>query len=334
MARGKSKKPPRKTKADFESKEEALACSSGGGNIGPLAGITAVVILIIAILLRPLAPNASPKPAAIENLTVDIADWTPSDSPASETKVLADPPAESEPIAKGFSIAAFHNIDETPAKKEDLIHYLRYDDGYTVCLRKEDLEFDDFGVWELKQAKLKYLEHIANHAPHWIAESPLSRKATCRILTLTHEEHAGMEKFMNVIKQDNKEEIVNFTLDKQNNASEHRTIVCLSRLVDLMVDQTSTPAFRELWYTWTNEGTTVKEDAEAESVRAIAFGWQNQHDKSTPFHFYVNGPLKTWIRPTSRPGEKGTMPLGKKEKKASLVVRKNPCPVQDSMALI
>lgn len=215
-----------------------------------------------------------------------------------------------------------------------MIHYLRYDDGYTVCLRKRDLEYDEFGVWELKQAKLQYLETIANDASHWIAESPLAYEATCRILTLTHEDFAGIESFMNVMKQNDKDAILKFTLDKQNDASEFRTIVCLSRLGDLMVDQTPTYEYQALRQTWAQVGVQAKQNTEAAPSKTIAFGWNAKKDKDTDFHYYENGPFSSWIRPTSRPGEKGTMPLGKKEKKASLVVRKNPCPVSDSMELI
>jgi len=60
-----------------------------------------------------------------------------------------------------------------------------------------------------------------------------------------------------------------------------------SHLVDLMVDGTPTPAFQGFAHLERQGTTAAKEqDAEAESVRAIVFGWQNQHDKSTPcFHY-------------------------------------------------
>lgn len=231
-------------------------------------------------------------------------------------------------------MAAFHNTDDYPVKKEDLIHYLRYDDGYTVCLEKEDLEYDEYGVWELKQAKLQYLETIANHKPHWIAESPLAYKATCRILSLTHEDFDGLDKFMDVMRHNDTEEILKFSLEKQNDASEFRTIVCLSRLTDLMVDQTKTPEFLELKRSWAYTGVAAKEATEAAPAGLISYGWTAKKAKDSSFHYYQNGPFTTWIRPTSRPLEKGTRPLGKKEKKASLVVRKNPCSVKDSMPLI
>ena len=238
-----------------------------------------------------------------------------------------------EPLP-GFHINAFHDIDTVPPNKEDLLHYLVYDDGYSVCLRKDDLDRDEYGVWHLKQTKLAYLEYIANHEAHWMAESPLVRHATCRILTLVHDDFEAVDQLMQVMKRNDKEEIVNFTLDKVNDASEFRTIVCLSRLTDHMVNQELTPEFQQLKYSWGVDGMAAKESAEHEKPRLISQGWTAKPDTASSFHYYENGSYSTWIRPTVRPGEMGTMPLGKPEKKASLVVRKNPCPLENSKPLL
>lgn len=347
MARGKGKKTPSKGSKRKIFKEEnnvSKAPSNGSNNLGPLAGtIAALFILLVAIFWRPTneTPTSSTYQSAdatVENVTMEASNEVPvNESAKVEKEPEIETPVQPE-STPGFYMNAFHDIDTFPPNKEDLLHYLKYDDGYAVCLRKEDLQdLDEYGVWDLKKTKLQYLEYIANDEAHWIAESPLTRHATCRILTLIHDDYDAVNKFRNVMQRGNKDEIVNFTLDKVNDASEFRTTVCLSRLADHMVinQEELTPEFQQLKYNWAVDGTAAKEIAEKEKPRLIAHGWTAKSDKASSFHYYVNGPShSSWIRPTVRPGEMGTVPRGKHEKKASLVVRKNPCPLQNSKPLL
>jgi hypothetical protein len=43
-------------------------------------------------------------------------------------------PVQPESTPPCFYMNVFHDIDTFPPKKEDLLHYLKYDDGYAVCL--------------------------------------------------------------------------------------------------------------------------------------------------------------------------------------------------------
>lgn len=182
--RGKGKKIPSRGKRKIFSKEEndvPKAPSNGSNNLGPVAGIAALFILIVAIFWRP-TPSSSTYQSAdatVENVTMEASNEVPvNESAKVEKEPEIETPVQPE-STPGFYMNAFHDVDTFPTNKEDLLHYLKYDDGYAVCLRKEDLQdLDEYGVWDLKKTKLQYLEYIANDEAHWIAESHLTRHDT------------------------------------------------------------------------------------------------------------------------------------------------------------
>ena len=74
MARGKGKKTPSKGKRKT-AKEENETSSSSSSNLGPLAGVVALVILIVAIFLRPSSNETTSsyqsQDAIVENVTME-----------------------------------------------------------------------------------------------------------------------------------------------------------------------------------------------------------------------------------------------------------------------
>lgn len=305
-----------------------------------LFGLSTVAIAILAALFATVwSPNASSSTASnrivIENTT---------NNKVGDTLVKDARPAKNE-----VSIAMFHSLTEKTSQKNSLVQYLHYDDGYVVCLEEKDLVLDRQGVWKLKQAKLNYLDKIATSPTHWMIQEGLPTLeqqpvSTCRIMTLTHEDFDGVELLHNVLGKDDSA-IFDFSLAKQNNASEYRTHACLLRLLDTVLKQTKTmlPQTTELAtrirYDVSVAAVAAKTDADAEPPSRLQFGWSEHRTDEKSYSYYRNeleppqlSSGTTWIRPTAKPGAGVDGPEW--EKKAALIVRAKPCEWEKQLPLL
>lgn len=324
-----NKKHTKQGKNDSEGGSTKQTKVTKSSNNTSLAGISAVAVAIVAALIfrfqtkeSALISNTSP---AVNATGVD---------PQKHTPV--------KPKAASFipvSIATFHDVHDESSQQADLARYLQFDDGYTTCLVKDDLKTDTFGVWQLKQTKLQYLEQVANIADRWIVQVPIQGPtpdahllaSTCRVMSLTHDDFDAVIALKQALG-------TNMTLDNAyGHALEYRTMACLSRILDLSPRRLSHNQVDALRMSWYHAATAAKEAATAEPPALLQRGWTELRKlESFPHSYYqqVGSKTSTWIRPTARPEAAGAVAPKENEVRASLIVRGKPCPVENNQPLL
>jgi hypothetical protein len=326
-----NKKHTKQGKNDSEggSIKQTKVVTKTSSNNASLTGISAVAVAIVAVFILRFQTKES---AMILNTSPAV----------NATRVNPEKFTPVKPKATSFisvSIATFHDVSDESPQQADLARYLQFDDGYSTCLVKDDLKTDTFGVWQLKQTKLQYLEQIANIADRWIVQIPIQGPtpdtdliaSTCRVMSLTHEDFDAVIELKHALG-------TNMTLDNiYGHALEYRTMACLSRILDLsptMLQHNQVDALRMSWY---HAATAAKEAATAEPPALLQRGWTElRKPESFPHSYYqqVGSKSSTWIRPTARPGDMGAVAPKENEVRASLIVRGKPCPVENIQPLL
>ena len=155
------------------------------------------------------------------------------------------------------SVGRIDTIRKVPTGKKQralLVHYLKYDYGYDQCINPQR----DTEAWELKQWKFRRLLQLAPQERHWVARfSPRNPTAhpgissdrpstlevpkqadprhlkfdgtlifaTCRLISLTHQDYGGRALDMLQEASDN-----DFVLPATTDDLELRTQLCVARL--------------------------------------------------------------------------------------------------------
>lgn len=311
----------------------AVNHSKGMSNYHSFVSVSVVAIAILSawIVRFPLNDGASilNDHKVIENKTLEEAITLTIPTERAVTSVSAVP----------VSIAAFHNVDDSSSQRAGLARYLQYDDGYSTCLVKSDLTADTFEVWDLKENKLKYLELIANIQDHWRMQVPSEgtlpafdlMTSTCRVISLNHDDFDAVETLKHIIVSGG-----DMTLKKHGNALEYRTMACLSRFFEMSLGTVPSPQEDTLRMMWYEIAVAAKNAAQEEAPIPLRFGWiELRKPESFKYSYYQKIGVKetTWIRPTARSGEIGVTPKDN-ETKISLLVRKTPCPMENSASLL
>jgi len=140
------------------------------------------------------------------------------------------------------------------AQRPSLIRYLQYDDGYVDCITGQE----EGDAYKLKELKLQHLMKIANTESRWVVtvgpRRPNSQPVesteiliteqlpeidprrvrlnllplieTCRLISVIHTDYDGQA----IAYLEQNLETSDFVLEKDNNALEYRTFMCLARL--------------------------------------------------------------------------------------------------------
>ena len=140
-----------------------------------------------------------------------------------------------------------------------ILRYLQYDDGYSACVGppQPDNAFAR-DAWRLKMLKYKYLLHRAQSLKHWvILASPRSKEktsgvpqmghsnrqfnatmvfATCRVLSLTHEDYDGEAITLLEAHMMNPD----YALPATQDGLEFRTLFCMSRMSSTAMERFAT----------------------------------------------------------------------------------------------
>lgn len=272
------------------------------------------------------------------------------------------------PTGPEISIAVYHEIGDseeelTEKQRSDLMTYVQYDDGYAACLQSDSGgDTDMFGVRALKKLKYDFLLRVANRREMWEAEVPARAGTTqlleaaeplrsmCRLLTLTHEDYEGRAKTVLQKAMDKEDFLDNFSVKSQGNAHDYRSAVCLHRLTDVafhakavsVEEKLAKTALTKIRYEWAKNIAEHKKMALAEPPRPMPEGWSVHRVEDNGHLFYQNKATGTssWVRPVPVFGGKGVIvdypPPGKDGKHilASVIARKQPCPMEDTIAIL
>ena len=272
------------------------------------------------------------------------------------------------PTGPEISIAVYHEIGDseeelTEKQRSDLMTYVQYDDGYAACLQSDSGgDTDMFGVRALKKLKYNFLLRVANQRGFWVAEVPARAGTTqlleaaeplrsmCRLLTLTHEDYEGRAKTVLQKAMDKEDFLDNFSVKSQGNAHDYRSAVCLHRLTDVafhakavsVEEKSAKTALTKIRYEWAKNIAEHKKMALAEPPRPMPEGWSVHRVEDNGHLFYQNKATGTssWVRPVPVFGGKGVIvdypPPGKDGKHvlASVIARKQPCPMEDTVAVL
>ena len=270
------------------------------------------------------------------------------------------------PTGPEISIAVYHEIGEeelTEKQRSDLMTYVQYDDGYAACLQSDSGgDTDMFGVRALKKLKYDFLLHVANRREFWVAEVPARAGTTqlleaaeplrsmCRLLTLTHEDYEGRAKTVLQKAMDKEDFLDNFSVKSQGNAHDYRSAVCFHRLTDVafhakavsIEEKSAKTALTKIRYEWAKNIAEFKKMALAEPPRPMPEGWSVHRVEDNGHLFYQNKATGTssWVRPVPVFGGTGVIvdfpPPGKDGKHvlASVIARKQPCPMEDTVAIL
>mmetsp|Transcript_1501 Transcript_1501/g.3198 ORF Transcript_1501/g.3198 Transcript_1501/m.3198 type:complete len:486 (+) Transcript_1501:150-1607(+) len=256
--------------------------------------------------------------------------------------------------------------DTAEKQRSDLMAYISYDDGYAACLTPDSGgESDMFGVRSLKKLKYEFLQRVANRREFWTVRLVNAQRATgdellhaaehlrtmCRLMTLTHEDYDGRAKAVLQKAMDKGDDMVNnFTVKSQGPASDYRTTVCLHRLTDEAFHATAATreeklaktALTKLRYEWAKDINDLKTKALAEPPRPMPEGWTVHREEENGHLFYQNKATgkSSWVRPVPVFGGKGVIvdfpPPAKNGKNtvASIIARRKPCPIEDTIAVL